>query len=353
MKTIKFILVTALFAAVTFSIAATAKAGAQRLGGSKELEPAPIMEPEFSWTGFYIGGNLGGVWNNFNFGRFTDEVDVEQQFEENALLFLPRTNGDGMGGPGFESEFFTFPNFITNSFNAGSVDGFIGGGQLGFQKQFGHFVVGLEGDFDRTATSRSATFTRATQQFDPLDGKVETSGAFSSGEAFEADTTLTASRRTEVEWMASARARLGWAKGHVLLYATGGAAFAQVSMRATDTAITEFFFDQAIFDNFGTSGPGIGPVIFSRIPIGTANNISTSENSDILTGWTGGGGGEWAVTDMVSIGVEYRHTDLGSHTFHFANPSSSAIFLGPTKVDIESDQVTVRFNILLNSFFGR
>lgn len=351
MKLTKFTLVTALFAVVTLSIAATAQAGAQRFGSSKEIEPAPVMEPEFSWTGFYIGGNLGGVWNNFNFGQFTDGVDVDEQFLESDV-FVPLTNGDGMGGPGFENEFFVFPNFITDGFNAGTADGFIGGGQLGFQKQFGHLVVGLEGDFDRTGTNRSLTFTRSAQQMDFLDDNNPGTSGFGSEESLEADTTLTATRRAEVEWMASARARLGWAKGHVLLYATGGGAFAQVSMRATDTAITQFFFNQAIFENFNTSGPGIGPVIFNHIPIGTANNIKTAEDSDILTGWTGGGGGEWAVTDMVSIGVEYRHTDLGSHTFHFAD-NSNVISQGPTKVTIESDQVTIRFNILLNSFFGR
>ena len=34
---------------------------------------APPMAPAFSWTGFYLGGNLGGAWDKSN-GSFPDSV---------------------------------------------------------------------------------------------------------------------------------------------------------------------------------------------------------------------------------------------------------------------------------------
>lgn len=136
----------------------------------------------------------------------------------------------------------------------------------------------------------------------------------------------------------SARGRVGWANGHVLLYLTGGAAFAQVSAWANDSATTSFFA------NFVNEG-------FEQILLGTATDTNVSRNSDILVGWTGGGGGEYAFNDMVSVGVEYRRSDFGDHTFGFA-ANGGPIFPGPTKIDLQTDQVTVRFNILLSSFFG-
>src|SRR5258705_5599188 len=70
--------------------------------------PAYAFAP-FSWTGFYIGGNIGGAWGR---GNVTD-----------SLLGL----------------------------NFGDVNNngaFIAGGQLGFNYQFSNFVLGFEGDFD-------------------------------------------------------------------------------------------------------------------------------------------------------------------------------------------------------------
>jgi outer membrane immunogenic protein len=333
---------------------ATANAGIERLSASKEMPAAPL--PEFSWTGFYIGGNLGGMWSDFNYSSFDEVVDVDEQFFENTVDPFSPDGGvaGGMGAFIFESESFTFGGGSNGStgIHGGSDDSFIGGGQLGYRHQFGHFVIGIEGDFDRASANRSISFSETRQQFVPLS---TTDGPGLFIENLEADTTLNVRRETQMEWQGSARGVLGWANGHVLLYVTGGAAFADVTSRAVDSATTTFFDNQlfpAISIPFsGTAGvfPPIGSL--SHIPIGTASDTNVSENDDILTGWTGGGGGEYALNDMFSIGMEYRHTDLGNHTFHYSSHGGN-IIPGPTKVDIENDQVVVKFNILLNSFFG-
>jgi outer membrane immunogenic protein len=73
--------------------------------------PAPVyVPPAFSWTGCYIGGNIGGAWAQSN---WTD-----------SLFGLNWGNtSDGR---------------------------FIGGGQIGCNYQFSNpgFVIGVEGDFD-------------------------------------------------------------------------------------------------------------------------------------------------------------------------------------------------------------
>src|SRR6266478_5311059 len=90
--------------------------------------PAPYRPPVyagplFTWTGFYVGGNLGGGW-------FNGSIDSD-----------------------FGSTWKT------------SNGAFLGGGQLGFNYQAGAFVVGVEGDFDWTNGNKSTGFVATP--FDP------------------------------------------------------------------------------------------------------------------------------------------------------------------------------------------
>ena len=78
--------------------------------------PPPPPVPVFSWTGFYIGPNVGGAWTN---NRFTDTL------------------------------------FLTN-FNNNNQGVFIGGGQIGGNYQIGQFVIGGEWDFDLAANNNNS-----------------------------------------------------------------------------------------------------------------------------------------------------------------------------------------------------
>jgi outer membrane immunogenic protein len=80
--------------------------------------PRPVAPPPFSWSGFYIGGNLGGAWSH---GTWTDS------------LFLLNFDGGNNNGV------------------------FIGGGQVGFNYQVSNLVFGVEGDFDWAANNNNAT----------------------------------------------------------------------------------------------------------------------------------------------------------------------------------------------------
>ncbi len=77
---------------------------------------APMMAPAFSWSGFYIGGNIGGAWSH---GDVTD-----------TLFGLDFSNGNNNGV-------------------------FIGGGQVGLNYQFSNFVIGAEADFDWAANNNN------------------------------------------------------------------------------------------------------------------------------------------------------------------------------------------------------
>jgi outer membrane immunogenic protein len=97
---------TALVASLAFSVLGTAVAGAADMA-VKAPPPPPL--PVFSWTGFYVGGNIGGAWSR---NTWTDTI------------------------------------LLTNFNNGGNNGAFIGGGQVGINYQFGNFVVGGEWDAD-------------------------------------------------------------------------------------------------------------------------------------------------------------------------------------------------------------
>jgi len=127
---------------------------------------APIMAPVFSWTGFYIGGNLGGAWAHHN---VTD-----------TLLGLNFSNGTNNGV-------------------------FIGGGQVGGNYQFSNFVIGVEGTFDWASNNNNAT-TGVVVPVGPLAG----------------NTIQVTSNNT---WISTLAGRFGVAYDRVLFYGKGGGAW--------------------------------------------------------------------------------------------------------------------------------
>jgi outer membrane immunogenic protein len=312
-----FTLAAAVFCAAVLFTASTASAGPERMS-SKEV--APVMEQEFSWTGFYIGGNLGANWTNYKISRIDTDFDVDA-----ADAAIDQSSDSTEEFFGFDS--FTIPgNFGSpisgvNSIDLGTSESLTGGGQVGYQYQWGHFVFGVEGDFNRTGNSRWASFDHSFAI-----------PAFASDNGRErADLNFDISRKVETDWEASARARLGYARGPILIYVTGGVAFADVNVTASDSG--------TLHTSSGTFQEGTG----------TFDNLSKVD--DIQIGWTAGGGIEWAVHNCFTIGIEGRHADFGSETYNF-NSHGGPLFSGPTKVSMESDMVLLRFNVLLNHFFG-
>ena len=158
----KNILRTVLAASVMTSASLAAKAA--------DLPPAPLpmparapvayvpAEPMFSWTGFYIGGNLGYGWNQ---GGVTD----------------------------------SFGFFSANNPSSNGV--FIGGGQVGGNYQFGSFVVGADMDFDWAANNKNSF----------------------PGVGTPVGTIVVSSNN---RWVTTLAARVGWAMDHLLIYAKGG-----------------------------------------------------------------------------------------------------------------------------------
>jgi outer membrane immunogenic protein len=151
-----------------------------------------------NWTGFYIGGNLGGV---------VAHAPGTSDFTDTAGAFIAS-------------------NPQTDSFSKGV---FLGGVQGGFNWQFSPlWVAGLEADWDWTDPKYS--FCRQTDPF--------STPCADTGRGFEAISSKT-------EWLATVRGRLGVSWENWLFYATGGAAFGRVR---TDLTLN------CLVNGCGTSG---------------------------------------------------------------------------------------------------
>jgi outer membrane immunogenic protein len=165
------------------------------------------------WSGFYIGVHAGGAWALVNW----DDV---------SAWTVERVNNDSSG--------------------------FIGGGQIGYNWQLNHVVLGVEG-----------TLSASDLQGQVLSG-VDSAVAY----------------RTDVRSLATVTGRLGFAAYQYFVYAKGGWAIVQseVSGRLNTATADAFSFDK------------------------TRN------------GWTVGTGFEFALNG-ISVGLEYSYVDLSSESF--------------------------------------
>src|SRR5215831_16810122 len=108
-------------------LAFTGAAGAADLATKAPIAPAA---PVFSWTGFYIGANAGYGWGSgsVDFAGSDSTLDAIARGQIPASL-------------------------------AGDPQGFVGGGQAGYNWQTGLLVLGLEADIQWTDIKKSAVLS--------------------------------------------------------------------------------------------------------------------------------------------------------------------------------------------------
>lgn len=100
-----------------------------------------------------------------------------------------------------------------------------------------------------------------------------------------------------MDWFATIRGRLGWAFDRFMVYGTGGAAFAKVDISK------RFMWD------FNDGCPSVNGLF----------DCHDGGTNSTRTGWTAGGGVEWAFRDGWSAKAEYLYADLGDVTYSTFN----------------------------------
>jgi opacity protein-like surface antigen len=283
------------------------------IAAAAALVPAAAGAQPIDWTGFYIGVN-GAL------SRDRERAAGDLQITQISGLFV---NGRGI---------VIVPG-TTRSFAAsGRTDYLLGGAQLGYRWQTGNFVFGGEADFD--------PFHRDVTAF---------LGQVLPPTALTPSATIGAQRDVRIDREFSVRARAGIAFGHTLAYATGGYANARVGVNSFD-----------VFSNPGGPAAPCTPACQANLgPEGPV--LTTARERHAMGGWTAGGGVDQAIGSHFSIGLEARHTDLGSRDFALTSRTTTnlgpethgdnggtgtlgSVSAGPTRVSLRNDAISLRLN---------
>lgn len=157
---------------------ASASVGAILLSGSaqaRDIAAKPVvMPPAFSWTGFYVGANIGSA----------------------------RMNSTISDDPSTPINFLGVPSDVNGS-------GTIGGIQAGYNYQLSNLLLGVETDL---------SFASREQSISGIGGS--TFGTYT----------------TRLTRLSTVRGRIGLAVDRFLVYGTGGVAFASIKNDFDDTA---------------------------------------------------------------------------------------------------------------------
>jgi outer membrane immunogenic protein len=167
------------------------------LGGVPALA-APPSAP-FNWTGFYIGGQVGGGWSN-SWHATTNELPNPGAFGALPLSFSQK--GEGLAT----------------------------GGQVGLNWQIAPtWVLGIEADLFRLHIDADSVGTIVTLAGVPLNCA---GGQPNCGLAM---------MNRDLHWIGTVRGRLGYAWDRWLAYFTGGFAYGRVSYSANFFNFTDQF----------------------------------------------------------------------------------------------------------------
>jgi outer membrane immunogenic protein len=164
------------FAAAAIGVLVSGSAFAADIMPVYKAPPRAAAVVSVDWTGFYVGGNVGGVWS-----RSTIDYTASTFFTASSQI-----SADG-----------------SPRLNDSSI---MGGVQAGANWQTGAFVLGIEADINSVRVRHSSTVTQATAP------------GLSLG--------YTVSESVASNWLFTFRGRGGMTFGNALLYVTGGLAVA-------------------------------------------------------------------------------------------------------------------------------
>jgi outer membrane immunogenic protein len=154
--------------------------------------PPPVVAAVYDWTGIYVGGAVGGIWND--------------------------TSGNFYNAPGF-------------GWSTGSHSDWIAGGFAGIQKQWNNVVFGIEGGWNGVGNGWGSTLGNG------IAGPC----------GFVAGTENCQARISDIGYIGG---RLGFAWDRWMIYGQGGYARAHINTQGTFVA-TGVAFSQASADHDG------------------------------------------------------------------------------------------------------
>ena len=221
------------------------------------------------WQGYYIGLNSG-----YGFGTANN---AQQTGWANPGWFKDWSPDTAVTGP---AALAGVNSFMGRDITQG---GFIGGGQIGYNHQYGqNFVLGFEADMQGSG----------------IAGQGISSGVAPYNYNWDQGTRymlMQSPLQAGINWMGTARARIGYLVApSVLLYATGGLAYGGTYLKTFPT-----------IENLDTGAAS--PATTNPWFVYTQN---AQQNFNV--GWTAGGGFEWMMAANWSLKGEALYYDLGN-----------------------------------------
>ncbi|OAF17919.1 outer membrane protein [Bradyrhizobium neotropicale] len=244
------------------SSAGAALAYANSGGVAPLYAKAPAVASIYSWTGFYIGGNAGGGM-------------ASSHFDDPCVYCSSATPTSG---------FFT------------------GGGQIGYNYQFGSGLVGIEADVNGNSSFKDSVL----------------GGDFRSALAVA----------TKADVSGTIRGRAGLVVNNALVYVTGGAAWADVKQTGVE------------FNNLASSPTFGAPTGF------------TANRSGVLWGGVVGAGVEFALASNWIVGGEFLHTMYEDRSANIVGVSGLSACANPANCVIRNQLTTDVARLRLNYKFG-
>ena len=220
--------------------------------------PPPAASPAYSWTGFYVGGNVGYGWQDPTVTFTPNDVNANSS----------TCTGAAFGG-------------ICPPAAAFNIAGALGGLQGGYNLQINqNWLLGIETDFD---WSRIRGAGASNFAFTFFLGPPGVPANFQASQ--------------NVDWFGTVRGRLGFLpSNNLLIYTTGGFAYGLVKENVALNTLT----------GLSTATGG-----FSFNCITGSSGCFIGSSSRIDTGWTLGAGGEYALWNNTSVRLEYLYVNLG------------------------------------------
>jgi len=313
----------------------------------RRVAPVPYVPvPVFTWTGFYIGVNAGYGWTERNDDPCRDGAFAFTSacgFTSLNSLSVPAWPtgalvpvGPVFGGPNL--------NNLSLFSNDNRRDGFVGGGQIGYNYQFtpgSGLVLGIEADAQYADIGRrndnnnpfgfggfngfNGLVTATPVGLPPVPGVPPGVGVAAPvpgslgnialfgnalGNGFNGFAAL--QDRNQSRFLGTVRGRLGWAWDRLLIYGTGGVAFTDNNRNSNDC----FAFGGCGFGfgGFATGGAIPAPFFVNTaslvtgslvVPTATNNAFLFSDrrrNDDVKA--VAGGGVEYAFTNNLTAKIE-------------------------------------------------
>ncbi|WP_273756002.1 outer membrane protein [Bartonella sp. MM73XJBT] len=218
-----------------------------------------IVNPSFSWTGFYIGGQIGGFSSKTKMDILTNGKTIPVHDD-----YLPK------------------------------LSGFMGGIYAGSNVDLGNGLI-LGVDTDIIWTDKNDTKIVPAYEITPVhvayvNKIVKDAGINISEDKIDVGDKRSHSFTFKEKWAGATRVRIGFAAERIMPYVAGGIAYTQLQ-DITSISITK---------------KGSGKVIASG---------NLSDETKTMVGYTLGAGVDFAMTNNVIVRAEYRYSDFGKKKF--------------------------------------